>query len=90
MNAGNSIIDKKLFYLCSQFDYNITEVKQIKFDQNGSTRRTMYDCGICEGATLHKRWCYECTRNAEVQDIIDYLTANHIILMCVFIRMFDS
>ncbi len=26
MNAGNSIIGKNLFHLCSQFDCNITEV----------------------------------------------------------------
>ncbi len=26
MNAGNCIIDKNLFYVCSQFDCNITEV----------------------------------------------------------------
>ncbi len=26
MNAGNSIIGKNLFYVCSQFDCNITEV----------------------------------------------------------------
>ncbi len=25
MNAGNSIIGKNLFYVCSQFDCNITE-----------------------------------------------------------------
>ncbi len=80
MNAGNSIIGKNLFYVCSQFDCNITEVFNSKtcfIKTEVRDEQCMTVEFVRELLNIRDVAMQIVYMNVdEEQDIIDYVTAN--------------
>ncbi len=79
MNAGNSIIGNNMFYVCSQFDCNITEVFNIKlcFIKTEVWEEQLTVEFVRELLNIRDGIMKVSYMNVdEVEVIIDYVTAN--------------